>query len=138
VQADLRGRRARGEQAVVPGKTTFEDIAEAWFANKRLRPSTRKAYRDSLDRVLLPKLDSKRVGEITVDEIVALIRAWEKQGLSRSSLRSRQAERDVRECDGAGRASGLHHGPPPRRRRMNARTQSTSPTAAPSTAKKIP
>jgi hypothetical protein len=45
-QADLRGRAARGERAIVPNKQTFAEVAELWFASKRhLQPWTRKSYR---------------------------------------------------------------------------------------------
>jgi hypothetical protein len=49
-QADLRGKAARGERSVTPSRKTFSEVAEVWFASKRkLRPWTRKSYRDALD-----------------------------------------------------------------------------------------
>ena len=55
LQAELRGKVARGER-VIPTKVQFAEVAEQWFESKRkLRPWTRKGYRDFLDRILLPR-----------------------------------------------------------------------------------
>src|SRR5205823_1824757 len=57
VQADLRGRRARGERVVVNDRTKLAQLAEEWFESKsvRLRPRTATDYRAALDLVLIPR-----------------------------------------------------------------------------------
>jgi integrase len=82
-QAELRAKRARGEQVARPSKLTFAEVAEQWFTSKhRLRAWTRKNYRASLDRVLLPRFGAMRVAAITVEDVAALIRDLDKQGLA--------------------------------------------------------
>jgi integrase len=81
-QADLRGRQARGERIIVPSKITFAETAEQWFASKhRLRAWTRRAYRDALDNVLIPRFGSWKLAAIDADSIARLIRDLEKEGL---------------------------------------------------------
>jgi integrase len=63
-------------------KTSFGEVAETWFATKRLRPKTRKAYRDALDLVLLPRLGERKVASIDVEVIAKLIRDLEARGLN--------------------------------------------------------
>jgi integrase len=83
VQADLRAKHARGEQVVRPSKLTFAEAAEQWFESKhRLRAWTRKNYRASLDRILLPRFGSMKVAAITVEDVAALIRDLDGQGLA--------------------------------------------------------
>lgn len=88
-QADLRGRAARGERAVTPTTATFADVAEQWFESKRrLRPWTRKAYRAALDKELIPRFGSKRLGAIATDDVAKLIRDLEGRGLATSTIES--------------------------------------------------
>ena len=80
-QAELRGKAARGEPAVVPARITFGEVAEQWFESKRhLRPWTRKNYRAALDNVLLPRFGSMRLSAITTDHVARLIRDLERKG----------------------------------------------------------
>jgi integrase len=86
LQADLRGKVARGER-VTPAKVTFADVAEEWFESKRkLRPWTRKGYRDSLDRILLSRFGSMRISAIGADDVAKLIRDLEAQGLAGKTI----------------------------------------------------
>jgi integrase len=86
-QADLRGRAARGERAIVPNKQTFAEVAELWFASKRhLQPWTRISYRAALDRILIPRLGTDKVTAITAEHVAALIRDLEHDGLSSSTI----------------------------------------------------
>jgi integrase len=79
-QAELRGRRARGERAA-PRPVKFKQVAEEWFESKRhLRPWTRKNYRSSLDRVLLPAFGNLKLGQITPEHVARLIRQLEQEG----------------------------------------------------------
>jgi integrase len=85
-QAELRGKVARGERLTV-SKATFATVAEEWFASKRkLRPWTRKSYRDALDRILIPRFGSMKVATITAEHVAALIRALEGRGLASSTI----------------------------------------------------
>jgi integrase len=87
LQADLRAKKARGEQVVRPSKLTFAEAADEWFLSKRhLRAWTRKSYRDSLDRVLIPRFGSYKVAAITVEDVAGLIRDLERQGLATSYI----------------------------------------------------
>jgi integrase len=86
-QAELRGKAARGEQAVVPTKLTFAVVAEEWFASKRhLRAWTSRNYRSSLDRILIPRFGSRRIAAITAGDAAGLIRDLERQSLSPSTI----------------------------------------------------
>jgi integrase len=72
---------------VLPTKQTFAVVAEEWFKSKRkLRPWTRKAYRATLDNVLLPRFGSTRVAAITTRHVADLIIDLERQGLSSSTI----------------------------------------------------
>jgi len=85
-QADARGKASRGE-VITRSKATFADVAEQWFESKRkIRTGTRKRYRGSLDRVLLPKFGKMKVGAVTVDHIAKLIRDLEKGGAAPSTI----------------------------------------------------
>jgi integrase len=84
-QAEARGKVARGEQ-VTPSKLIFRDVAEAWFASKKIRAKTQLNYRQSLDRVLLPKFGETKIGAVSVDDIAALIRELEQAGKSPSTI----------------------------------------------------
>jgi integrase len=87
LQADLRAKRHRGEHVPTPSKLTFAEVAELWFASKhRLRAWTLQNYRASLDRILLPRFGSMRVAAITVDDVAALIRDLDRQGLAPASI----------------------------------------------------
>jgi integrase len=86
-QAELRGRAARGEVVALPARQTFAEVAEEWFVSKRnLQPWTRKSYRATLDRVLLPRFGSIRIAAITVEHVAALIRELDGEGLSSSTI----------------------------------------------------
>src|SRR5207244_1867504 len=85
-QADLRGRAARGERATVT-RASFAEVAEQWFESKRhLRGWTRKSYRASLDRILLPRFGAMKVGAITPDHIAGLIRELERKDLAPATI----------------------------------------------------
>jgi integrase len=79
---DLRGRAARGEK-IAPANVRFRDLAEEWLESKhRLRPSTRRNYRESLDLVLLPRFGHLKLGAIDASLIARLIRELERRGLN--------------------------------------------------------
>lgn len=81
-RADIVAKIGRGER-VTTAKTTFADLAEGWHAAKapRLRPRTRRYYRDALDLVLLPRFGKLRPSQIDADAVAKLIRDLEREGL---------------------------------------------------------
>jgi integrase len=86
-QADLRGQAARGEAPAMPSRVTFSDVAELWLESKhRLRPYTRRNYRATLDRILIPRFGSMKIGAISTDHVVALIRDLEQRGLAPTTV----------------------------------------------------
>ena len=88
LQAELRGKAARGER-IRPSKATFAEVAEDWFASKRkLRPWTRTSYRDSLERILLPRFKDTKIGAVGIDDVARLIRELEAKGLATSTIES--------------------------------------------------
>jgi integrase len=85
--SELRGAVAKGSK-VPPANLRFQAVAEEWLEQKgdRLRPHTKANYRASLDNELLPKLGTRRLREITVDDIARLIRKWESEGKATSTI----------------------------------------------------
>jgi len=85
-QAELRGMLSRGER--LPSRPLrFAEAAEQWFNSKdKLRGWTKSGYRSALDSVLLPRFGTRKMAEITVDDVLRLIRDLEKQDLSRSTI----------------------------------------------------
>ena len=69
-------------------KTTFAEIAAQYWEAKapRLRTSTKKEYRSTLDRLLLPKFKDRKIGSITVDDVAELLRDLSAKGLKRSTI----------------------------------------------------
>jgi integrase len=88
MQAELRGRVARGEK-LAPANVRFGALAEEWFASKRkLRPWTRSGYRAALDNELLPRFGRLKLAQVTPDQIAALVRELEGRGLSGSYIQN--------------------------------------------------
>jgi len=87
-QAELRGKAGHGEPVVVASKATFRDVADAYIESKhRLRAGTRKTYRATLDRVLIPRFGRMKITAITVEHVAALIRDLEKKdGLAPTTI----------------------------------------------------
>jgi integrase len=84
LQADLR-KRPKG--IVAASVMRFKALAEQWFTSKHKLPtSTRTGYRDALDRIVMPRFGTHRLTAITTQEIAALIRELESQGLSSSTI----------------------------------------------------
>lgn len=86
-QAELRGKAARGERVATANRaTTFAEVAEKWLESKRLRDYTRRNYRATLDKVLLPRFGQRKVSSITADDVAALVRTLERRGLSPATI----------------------------------------------------
>jgi hypothetical protein len=75
--------RGRTDSAVeITPKTTVSALAEQWFAQVKAAveaddysPGTARAYRDRLDKQVLPALGALLVGEVTVGRVDRLLRA---------------------------------------------------------------
>jgi integrase len=100
LQANLRGKVARGERVTLT-KATFAEVAEQWFESKRhLRPWTHKNYRAALDNVLLPRLGSMKLAAITPEHIATLIRDLERKGIRGKPLSASMIETYLRPLQG--------------------------------------
>jgi integrase len=88
-QAELRGRAARGAAPVGPTRITFAEAADAYINSKhRLRANTKKTYRATLDRVLIPRFGETKIGALTVEHAATLIRDLERQGLKPRTIQA--------------------------------------------------
>jgi integrase len=86
-QAELRAQTTRGETPVVPNRASFAEIAEQWYESKhRLRPYTRRNYRATLDRILIPRFGPMKIATITPEHIALLIRQLEQSGLAPATI----------------------------------------------------
>jgi integrase len=88
LQAELRGRKARGEN-IVTRKVTLGTLAEDWYASKGgLRDSTLRDYRADLDNEILPRFGHLKVPKVTADEIARFVRDLSGRGLSGSRIKN--------------------------------------------------
>ena len=83
VQADLRGKIARGLR-VSPDGTTFAELAEEWFETGALRwaPSTQDGYRIALEAHLLPRFGTRTLVAITPDDVARFVAERQAEGAS--------------------------------------------------------
>jgi integrase len=71
---ELIGRRRRGER-IPSARTTFGEVAAAWFdAQTSIRPSTRSRYEVAMRVHVLPRLANRPIAKITEDDVSDLIR----------------------------------------------------------------
>jgi integrase len=101
-RADARGRlkaacRDRGRtdaHSDISPRTTVKAVAEAWFREIDLAveagdrsPGTAQAYRDRLDRQVIPAIGSLRLGEVSVSRVDALLKVTrERHGVGVAKL----------------------------------------------------
>jgi integrase len=73
---------------VPPRNVRFGETFEDWFASDESpkATSTRKMYRAAADNDLLPRLQHRKLAEITLDDLLALVQVWRKRGLARSTI----------------------------------------------------
>jgi len=79
-RAELLLRRHRGE-LIQPTRETLAEYAHAWLERQDVRPRTKEIYAWALERHLLPRLGHRRLDQINVDDIAALIAAMRQSGL---------------------------------------------------------
>lgn len=82
-KSELGLAKARGEKVVLPSKLTFAEVSAEWLEVKepRLRPWTLKGYRESLEKVLVPRFGLFKLAAIDADTISKLTRDLEREGL---------------------------------------------------------
>jgi hypothetical protein len=88
-QRELLQSVARIGELPVSPRLTFAEAAERWLAEFEAkvmagerRERTFDLYRSQLSRHLLPRLGRRRLGLITADDVVALMRELQADGLS--------------------------------------------------------
>lgn len=85
---ELRAKVRRGER-VAPSKMTFAEAAEKWLAQQHhLRARTRAGYDGCLRRHVLPRIGRRRVCDVTVDDVAAIVVALRRKGLSGSYIKN--------------------------------------------------
>jgi integrase len=86
LQAEIRGRQARGERVIVSSKRTVREVAQEWFSaeQSRWRPEYHSEQRRMLDRRILPEFGDHRVASIGPREILAYDSKLRGGGLSAS------------------------------------------------------
>lgn len=79
LRAELVTRVNSGER-VAPSKVTLEEFAAQWLEQQRsrLRPTTHQLYASYLRHHINPRLGSKKISAVTVDDVVALIADMEQ------------------------------------------------------------
>lgn len=89
-RADVLSKLGRGER-IGSARLTFDEVAEAWLAHKdalgRLRPRTRERYAQVLNHHLKPRIGSRRAGQLTADDVVALMAAMRTAGSAEATIR---------------------------------------------------
>jgi integrase len=76
---DVKGKLHRGER-IAPGKLTFNEAADLWFAGKNVAERTRERYESNLRLYLRPRFGDRRVHEITAEDVAALVAAMRAEG----------------------------------------------------------
>lgn len=79
LRAELVTRVASGER-VAPSKVTLEEFAAEWLEQQRsrLRPTTHRLYSSYMTQHVNPRLGSRKLSSITVDDVAALITDMEQ------------------------------------------------------------
>jgi integrase len=85
-QAELRGKKSRGE-VVRTSNVTFKDFSSEWLESKRkLRPWTKQNYEAALKNYLVPRFGNRKLASITASDVAALVREFEAKGFTRSYI----------------------------------------------------
>jgi integrase len=87
-QAELRGKKFKGEKIILPSKLTYEQVANEWWEcpNEKLRPRYRdeKEARRQLEETI-SEWGEDVIGGEDVEAIFELDAKWEKEGRSEST-----------------------------------------------------
>src|SRR5262245_60326161 len=74
----IRDRSRAGSSTDITPDTFIRDLAEFWYAetqDRDLSPNTLQAYRDRLDKQVIPSMGALRIREATVSRVDRLIKA---------------------------------------------------------------
>jgi integrase len=87
--ADVKARLGRGERIIRQPNLTFAVAAQQWWDAQAsvLRPATQNAYGANLNGYLLPSWGRRRLDEIDVNSVAALVRDMQKQGRKAWTIR---------------------------------------------------
>jgi integrase len=86
-RAEVISRLARGER-VAPSRRAFGEVAHTWLISKaRLAPRTRQRYEEVLRTHLLPRFGTRRISDISEDDVLRLIAGLEEAGSSPGTAR---------------------------------------------------
>ena len=87
-RSKIVGRLHDGER-IVSDRKIFADVAEEWFRKLNVGERTRESYESHLRIHLLPRIGSRRIGTITVDDVadvIAELRAEGKAGWTQKGV----------------------------------------------------
>ncbi len=86
-QAELRGRKARGER-MVPRKLTVGELLDEWFEQRKhgLKETTQTTYAISI-KALKERIGRQRVSSFGVDEAAGLVAEMQRDGLKAWTIR---------------------------------------------------
>jgi len=81
---DLAKEEVLRSVATTPEKTTptVAEFAETWLASATIKPLTEQGYRNSLKAHILPAIGSKRLHEITPQDVAAVVQSVLRKGRS--------------------------------------------------------
>ncbi|MGH7188596.1 MAG: tyrosine-type recombinase/integrase [Acetobacteraceae bacterium] len=83
-RAELRLRRHRGER-IEPTTERFAEYALAWLERQSTRDRTREVHSWALRQHLIPYFGTRRIDQITVDDVAAFIVVLQDKGLRGST-----------------------------------------------------
>jgi integrase len=87
LRGEVISKLARGER-VAPSRQAFAKVADAWLGTKtQLAPRTRQRYEEILRVHLLPPFASRRIADISEDDVLRLIVETEAAGSSAGTAR---------------------------------------------------
>lgn len=86
---DVKARLGRGERVIRQPNLTFALAAQQWWDAQAsvLRPATQNAYGANLNGYLLPAWGRRRLDEIDVNSVAALVRDMQRQGRKAWTIR---------------------------------------------------
>jgi integrase len=85
---DLLARRGRGETVASNSRLRFGEAADVWLAGpvRDLRATTQAGYRSAVEQHLRPRYGQRLLGNITADELAALVRDMRDDGKSEATI----------------------------------------------------
>jgi integrase len=87
-KSELVGAKGKGARVILATKLTLTALEAEWWsiAEQGLKEGTRKAYRSSLDKIILPKLGRKKLADIRPDDILSIVRQGRAEGWKESTI----------------------------------------------------